>query len=173
MKTKPHKSSQSFNVVDCCLRWFSKPSSMARRASGYTLLEVLAASAVIAVGMTAATSLSSTLMLQEELSWRVAVTRNYQENMARLWQLGIRAEDVMNIMPTQSANALLNQIINGSPIIVQTGTTNPTNLGSMQVAAVTASVNISQNPKVESQGASLTFSAYRPSLPTSLRPPAP
>jgi prepilin-type N-terminal cleavage/methylation domain-containing protein len=145
--------------------------SALRRA--YTLIEVLAASAVVAIGMTAAVSLSSTLMLQEEMTWRVAVTRNYQENMARLWQLGLSPADVVALMPAQSASPLLNQMINGSPTIVETGTTNPGSLGTMQAAAVSASVNISQSPTSESQGAPLTLSVYRASLPATLRPPPP
>ena len=140
---------------------------------GYTLMEVLASSAVVAVGMAAMASLTGTLMLQEELTWRVAVVRNYQENMARVWQLGLRSQDVTNIMPVQSNNALLNQIINGTPAIIQTGTTNPGSLGTMEIAAVTAAVNISQDPLLEKQGAALTLSVYRPSLPAALRPAAP
>ncbi|MES2594662.1 MAG: hypothetical protein V4662_04980 [Verrucomicrobiota bacterium] len=136
-------------------------------------MEVLASSAVVAVGMTAMASLSGTLMIQEELGWRVAVVRNYQENMARVWQLGIDQRQVMNLMPSQADNATLNQIINGTPAIIQTGTTTPTGLGTMQAAAVTAAVNISQDYKTEKQGAPLTLSVYRPSLPTSLRPVVP
>ena len=150
------------------------PSSAPRfQARAYTLIEVLAASAVIAVGVTAAVSLSATLMLQEEMSWRVAVTRNYQENMAKLWQLGLSPADVTALMPVQTASPLLNQALNGNPTLVETGTTNPGTLGSMQSAAVTAAVNISQNPRSEVQGAPLTLNAYRASLPVSLRPAAP
>jgi hypothetical protein len=136
-------------------------------------MEVLAASAVVGIGMTAAVSLSSTLMIQEELSWRVAVVRNYQENMGRLWQLGIRAEDVMNIMPRHGDSPMLNQVVFGTPVIIQTGTSTASGLGSMQAAAVTAAVNISLEPAVKRQGAALTFSVYRPKLPTDLRPAAP
>ncbi len=148
-------------------------SSLPRLRRAYTLIEVLAASAVLAVGMTAAVSLSSTLMLQEEMAWRVSVTRNYQENMARLWQLGLSPADVTALMPLQTVSPLLNSMINGTPYVVETGVTNPGTLGSMQAAAVTASVNISQDPSFESQGAPLTLSVYRPSLPTLLRAPAP
>ncbi|MDZ4286536.1 MAG: prepilin-type N-terminal cleavage/methylation domain-containing protein [Prosthecobacter sp.] len=151
---------------------FLKPINR-RFARAYTLVEVLAASAVVAVGMTAAVSLSATLMIQEEMAWRVAVTRNYQENMARLWQLGLSPADVTALMPTQAASPLLNQMMNGSPTVVETGTTNPGSLGSMQSAAVTAAVNISQNPGSEVQGAPLTLNVYRASLPSSLRPAAP
>ena len=147
--------------------------SISRFARAYTLIEVLAASAVVAVGMTAAVSLSSTLMLQEEMAWRVAVTRNYQENMARLWQLGLSPADVMSLMPEQSASPLLNQMINGTPSIIETGVSDPGSLGKMQAAAVTVSVNVSQTPASESQGAPLTLNVYRASLPTLLRPPPP
>ncbi len=181
MKTKPHRSLQSFTVVDRCLQWLGnrlgKQPSTLRTASlrGYTLIEVLAASAVIAVGMSAAVSLSSTLMLQEELTWRVAVVRNYQENMARLWHLGIRDRDVMTFMPSQDNNALLARIINGTPSITATGVVNPTSLGTMEAAAVTASVNISLegDPRVEQTGTTTTFMIYRPSLPSLIRPPKP
>ena len=47
------------------------------KKAGYTLMEVVAASAVLAVGMTGAVSLSSSIMAQEEITWRVAVARNY------------------------------------------------------------------------------------------------
>ena len=150
------------------------PDNLRSRLSrAYTLMEVLAASAVVGIGMTAAVSLSSTLMIQEELSWRVAVVRNYQENMGRLWQLGVRAEDVMNLMPRHTDSPMLNQVIFGTPVIVQTGVTTTAGLGTMQVAAVTAAVNISLEPAVKRQGAALTFSVYRPKLPTELRPAAP
>lgn len=190
MKTKPHRSLQSFTVVDRCLQWLGKrlgkkPSTprsgltnrqpLSTVPSGYTLIEVLAASAVIAVGMSAAISLSSTLMLQEELTWRVAIVRNYQENMARLWHLGIRDRDVLNFMPSQNNNDLLARILNGTPSIVGTGTVNPTGLGSMEAAAVTAAVNISLegDPRIEQTGTTVSFMIYRPSLPADLRPPKP
>lgn len=145
----------------------------ARAALGYTLIEVLAAAAVVAVSMTGAVALSSTLMLQEEYAWRVAVTRNYQENMIRLWQIGLSTAEVAALMPGQKDNVLLNGIINGTPYIIETGVTNPSGLGTMQAAAVTASVNISQDPRVEQQGAVFTLTGYRPTLPASLRPPRP
>src|SRR6476661_3574701 len=99
-----------------------------RAARAYTLIEVLAASAVVAITMTGAVSLSGTMMLQEEMAWRVAIVRNYQENMARLWQLGLAPADVTALMPAQSASPLLNQVINGAPTVVETGTTNPSGL---------------------------------------------
>lgn len=144
-----------------------------RRA--YTLIEVLAAAAIVAMGMTAAVSLTSSLMTQEELAWRTAITRNYQENMARLWQLGLspsgstNATNISAVMPTPKDSVLLNEAINGTPYLIETGTTNPSDTGTMQSALVTAAVNVSQDPSFESQGSSLTLSVYRPTLPAALR----
>lgn len=142
---------------------------------GFTLIEVLATAAIIAVGTAAAVSLSSSLMLQEELAWRTAVTRNYQENMARLWQLGMSpsgSKDPTNIaavMPTQQDSVRLNEAINGTPFLIETGTANPENLGTLQSAIVSATVNVAADPAQEIQGSTFTLSAYRPSLPGSLR----
>lgn len=142
---------------------------------GYTLIEVLAAGAVISVGMAAAASLASSLMVQEELAWRVSITRNYQENMVRLWQLGLSpagSKDATNIgavMPSQTYSALLNEAINSTPYLIETGSTTPEGLGRLLSAAVTATVNVSSDPKKELEGATFTLTAYRPSLPTSLR----
>ncbi|HCN30983.1 MAG TPA: hypothetical protein DIT64_20165 [Verrucomicrobiales bacterium] len=152
----------------------NRPHHRASRA-GYTLIEVLAAAAVTAIGMSAAISLTSALMLQEELAHRVAITRNYQENMARVWQLGLSAfgtggqASVASVMPTVNDSPMLSDAVTGVPTIIETGTVNPSGLGAMQAAVVTASVNVSQNPRVKIQGNSLTLNVYRPKALTDLR----
>ena len=142
------------------------------RRAGYTLIAVLAAAAIIAVGTTAAVSLSASIMLQEELAFRVAVTRNYQENMIRLWQLGLSPVQVAALMPTQSQNAQLQTAISGTPALVETGLTTVSGI-EVETALCTAVVNISQNPPVEVPGASLSITAFRPRLITQLRTPVP
>jgi prepilin-type N-terminal cleavage/methylation domain-containing protein len=154
-----------------------KTHAPSRRPAGYTLIEVLAASAVLAIGMAASVGLTSSMMLQEELAHRVAVTRNYQENMARLWQLGMGGlgaagvSTVAAVMPAQASCPLLDLAINGTPTLIETGTTNPGGMGQMQSASVTAAVNISQNPnpRIEQQGAIFNLVIYRPTLPQQLR----
>lgn len=171
-------------VVDRCLRWLAKPpstplsglnhrqpSSTARRA-GYTLIEVLAAGAIVSVAATAMVSLSSTLMLQEELATRVAITRNFQENMTRLWQLGLSPVQINSLMPAQAQNMLLQQAVHGTPALVETGLTTINGVV-METARSTAAVNISRDPRNEVEGASFTLTAYRPRLITALRPPPP
>ncbi len=140
-----------------------------RPRRGYTLIEVLAASAVIAVSMAAATSLAASMVFQEELAWRTAITRNYQENMARLWQLGLSPANILAVMPTQNDSTLLNEAINLTPVVTETNMVSPDGLGKLQAATISASVNISSDPKVEVQGAAFTLSVYRASLPAALR----
>lgn len=153
--------------------------TITRSRSAYTLIEVLAAASVIAVGMAAAVTLSSTLMIQEELSWRVAVVRNYQENMARLWQLGIGngslAAEVRALMPDPASNDQLAVCFSVNPTINAIGTTSPAGLGTMERAIVSATVNISLDgdSRVKTAGSASTFYVYRPALPATLRPPRP
>lgn len=177
-----------FAIVCNGWRWFArqpqttannrKQPQTARRGTraGYTLIEVLAAAAIVSMGATAMVSLSATLMLQEEMANRVAVTRNYQECMVRLWQLGLSPVQITALMPSQDQNAVLQQALQGTPALVQTGITNiPSNLGPfpMETARCTTVVNASQDPRVESAGASFTITAHRPRLPIELRPAAP
>lgn len=154
-----------------------RPSTFLRRTA-YTLIEVLAAASIIAIGATAAISLSASSVLQEELAFRVAVTRSYQENMLRLWQLGLPRSQVIGLMPDQDQNTVLQTQIYGStstatgPSFIEAGTTTVSGV-IMETATATAVVNIAQAPPTEAAGATLTLTAYRPRLYTTLRTPAP
>lgn len=146
-----------------------------RLRRGYTLVEVLAAAAIFAVGTAAACSLASSLLLQEELAWRTAITRNYQENMLRLWQLGMGdltsrdATTVAAVMPSPTHSPRLNEALFAVPILIATGTTTVPDLGKMEACTCSASVNISSDPAAKVQGASLSLNAYRASLRSDLR----
>jgi prepilin-type N-terminal cleavage/methylation domain-containing protein len=168
-------------VVGGCLRWLRKPRattgngtlspqrlSTARRAQGFTLIEVLAAAAIISIGMTAMVSLSATLMLQEELANRVSISRNYQENTVRLWQLGLSTVQITALMPSLAQNALLQQALYANPVLVENGLTTVNGVV-METLLCTAVVNSSQTPSVKAVGASFTLTAYRPHLVTTLR----
>ena len=139
----------------------------AQRAA-YTLIEVLAAACIISIGTTAMVSLFSTLMLQEELANRVAITRNYQENTVRLWQLGLSTVQITALMPSLAQNAILQQAMFNNPVLVENGLTTVNGVV-METALCTAIVNISQNPATKAAGASFTLTAYRPHLVTDLR----
>lgn len=149
-----------------------------RLKAGLTLLEVLAAGTIIAIGATAAASLASTSMLQEELAFRVATTRNYQENMLRLWQLGLSPAQILAIMPDQDQNqqlqlALYGTTAGGDGPLLQETALEVLNGVTVETASCQAIVNISQDPGTEILGADLTLRACRPRLITTLRTPAP
>ena len=129
------------------------------------MIEVLAAGAVVAVAVGAAASLSASVSLQEEHARRVAVVRNLQENMARMWQLGLRPNEIANILPL--GNDSLNTALFDQPQIIETG---ETTVGStadpitVETALCRASVNIGLNAVSKEQGAYFEIMACRPSI---------
>ncbi len=133
-----------------------------KRNAGYTLLEVVMAAAVVAVGLGGAVSLSSSMMAQEELTWRVAVSRNYQENWVRLWQLGLTGPEITGIMPSRSGNDLAN-LISTQPSLIETGVVNEDLLANLEGATCSMTIStdhVSSSPA----GATHTITAYRPTL---------
>ncbi len=64
------------------------------RNSGYTLIEVLISSAILLIGISAASSLSLTMVTQEEVNYRISRSLNVLENCARLYQLGIQPANI-------------------------------------------------------------------------------
>lgn len=184
MKILRRQSLPWMTVVDRCLQLFGKPlsttvngaqrpqpPSTARRAPrGYTLIEALAAAAIVSMSATALVSLSSTLMLQEEMALRVSITRNYQENTVRLWQLGLSTAQITALMPALAQNTVLQQAMYTNPTLVESGLTTVNGV-IMETLLCTAVVNSSQNPSTKTAGASFTLTAYRPNLVTILRTP--
>ena len=65
------------------------------RRAAYTLVEVLAASGLIASAIGAASALSMTMARQEELTRGQAAAIRYAEAIARLWQLGVSPSAVL------------------------------------------------------------------------------
>ncbi len=140
----------------------TRPFSSLRRA-GYTLIEVVATAAVIAVGMSGAASLSGTMMAQEDLSWRVAVARNYQENIARLWQLGLSPNETMALIPSASGNPLLSEVVGASPTLTPTGQVNEDLMGVMEAAVCSFTINTA-NVAGAGAGGTNQITIYRPTL---------
>lgn len=69
------------------------------RAAGYSLIEVLVAAAVVAVGLTAATILVGSIMSQQELSLVSLRASNLQEQAVTLYRLGVEPTNIRAIMP--------------------------------------------------------------------------
>ncbi len=83
---------------------------VASRAA-FTLVETLAATVIIGMAITATVALSTTMALQEELSWRTTVGLNMQENASRLWQLGLTPTDIRKVLPQTLGNRALAEIL--------------------------------------------------------------
>ena len=139
------------------------PALHALRRAGYSLIEVVAAGAFVAVGMAGVVSLSTSMMAQEELSWRVSVARNYQENMARLWQLGLTPGEVINLIPSASGNSKLSEVIGTSPTLTATGQVNEDSMGVMESAVCSFTINTA-NVVGAGAGGTNQVTVYRPTL---------
>jgi type II secretory pathway pseudopilin PulG len=72
-----------------------------KKNRGYTLIETLVASAVMMVAVGAASSLSLSMVTQEEMSERTVRVMNHLENVATLYQLGLDSADIANIIPVE------------------------------------------------------------------------
>lgn len=140
------------------------PAIRNKKHRGYTLVEALAAGAVVAVGLVGAASLSSSLVLQEEMIWRNSVTKNYHENMARLWQLGLSPTDAMNIIPRIGGQTKLIQSIDATTAALAPGALySAASVGTMESAAASlaasnAALPAGSTPPLE------TVQVYRRSL---------
>ena len=70
------------------------------RCRAFTLIETLVASAVLMIGISAASSLSLAMMTQEEINRRTAEAFNLQENAVTLYQLGMDTSEIEALLPT-------------------------------------------------------------------------
>jgi prepilin-type N-terminal cleavage/methylation domain-containing protein len=137
---------------------------------GYSLIEVLAASAIVGMGMAAVATLSATVLVQEELSWRVSVALNHQENAARLFLLGFH-----NVAPASNpGEPTISSLLPSNPvldeILVATGSTHvtPTSTavvndalaGTLETSDVSATIRNYDSAGVN--GSTTIMSSYRP-----------
>lgn len=77
------------------------PTYLKNRATtaAYSLVEVLAASGIVAMGVGAAVALSFATTSQEETAHRAARALSIQENAARLFELGLSSNEVLRLLP--------------------------------------------------------------------------
>ncbi|HSJ04654.1 MAG: prepilin-type N-terminal cleavage/methylation domain-containing protein [Verrucomicrobium sp.] len=139
-----------------------------RRPNGYSLIEVLVASALVGVVISATVSLAGTMNLQGETAEINSVAINYQDNAARLWQLGLTPAEVLTLMPHVTNNVILENMIvpygtaPGSQVsFTGEGTTTLSNsMGTVE--DVNCAVTI-RNP-VSTTHRELAVDVYRPSI---------
>ena len=72
-------------------------STAADRA--YSLIEVLIAAGILLTGIAAVAMMAHTMFLQEEANGQVTRALNLQEQAATLWQLGLDADTITNVLP--------------------------------------------------------------------------
>ncbi|MEC5126764.1 type II secretion system protein [Verrucomicrobiales bacterium BCK34] len=80
------------------MKFFSKRSY---RQKGYTLIEALVASGVLLIGVSAACSMSLSLVTQEEINERSVRAFNYLDNAARLYRLGMEPSEIPALLPNE------------------------------------------------------------------------
>ena len=69
------------------------------RARGYSLVEVMLAAAVVAIGLAAAAVLVGTLMQQQELNAASLRAANLQEQAAKLHRLDLNSSAIRGLLP--------------------------------------------------------------------------
>lgn len=100
---------------------------------GYSLVEVLVAAGLLALGIAAAAMLGMTMISQQEANARVVRALNYQEQASRLYQLGLDPSVITNILPLESGVVSLDFATNS----VVAATTNGTEVGTVNMATCT------------------------------------
>jgi len=73
-----------------------------RQSRGYTLVETLVAGGLLALAISAAASLSLTMVSQEEVNLRNARALNLLENSAQLYRLGVEPDRIAGLLPNDS-----------------------------------------------------------------------
>lgn len=89
------------------------------RRCAYTLIEALVASSVLLIGISAAGSLSLSMVTQEEISERSIKAFSYLENAAALYRMGVDPAMIASLLPpepiiTSFTYSNGNQTISGS-----------------------------------------------------------
>lgn len=68
------------------------------RHAGFSLIEVMVAAAIVAVGLTAAAALVGTLMQQEELNSASMRAANMQEQVSKLYRLDMASSTIRGLL---------------------------------------------------------------------------
>jgi prepilin-type N-terminal cleavage/methylation domain-containing protein len=131
--------------------------------SGYTLIEVLVASGLVAAAIGAAARLSIAMTQQEEMARTQARAIRFAEAVARLWQLGVNPSTVML---AQTQDAVLAE--GAAPtamsysISAPAATSMGTDGGIAQGTVESATVTVTYRPYGSPSNATLTLNVLRP-----------
>ena|SRR5436190_23781540 len=136
-----------------------------RRRRGYTLAEVLVASALVGLAMGGAIALSATMNMENETATTVAAALSMQDSAARLWQLGLSATESNAILPqAQNNDRIARAVVSSSGNIVTWGTTTtvvlPNSMGSVEARDNTITI---RNPAGGTDRTNV-ITIYRPTI---------
>jgi len=124
-------------------------------AAGYSLIEVLVAAGILAIGIAAAAVLALTMVSQQEGAARAVRALNYQEQACRLYQFGVAPSVITNILPPESSVTSLTFTTNSLTVA---------NLGTMEFAECSAVVSIGSRFSTSGTSRTLSTAVVRPSI---------
>jgi prepilin-type N-terminal cleavage/methylation domain-containing protein len=133
-----------------------KSSGPLSRRTGYTLIEVLVAMSIIALAIGAASQLSLSQGLTEEMIERENHAINYGENAARLWQLGIDDPSAI-LLASPNSNGTLMSLAIQTPANVDGGE----DYGSLPVQVDGTNVGVTWQPPGSSSTSQISFQVIR------------
>lgn len=126
-----------------------------RPPQAYTLIEVLVAMSIIALAIGAASQLSLSQSITEEVNQKQTIAVNYAENNVRLWQLGVTPSNFLLISRNYDNSAMSCSF--SAVTTTSGGLDNSTNAVQVDRCTVTASWS---PPNVDAV-ATLSFPALR------------
>jgi Tfp pilus assembly protein PilV len=135
---------------------------------GYSFVEVLMASALLGLSIGGAISLSATMNVQHASASAGTIAQNFQDNAARLWQLGMSPTETLAVLPHVADNARLQDAIvptgTGAGVQISFGTAGITTLadsmGTLENVPCTVTI---RNP-VGGADRTNTVQVYRPTI---------
>ncbi len=111
-----------------------------RSQAGYSLVEVLVASGILALGLSAACIMSLAMTTQEEMNQRMARSMNLHENAAALYQLGMEGADLEALLPAHP-NVVFTYAPSPAPAnTLPDASMNIAGLGTMPAKVLTATI---------------------------------
>jgi len=76
------------------------PSAMHGGRAAYSLIEVLIAGAILAIGIAAAALLANSMLVQQEANAQVSSALNLQEQAGKLYRMGLATSEITNVLQT-------------------------------------------------------------------------
>ncbi len=143
----------------CMKTGFVSRIRMLSRPLGYSLVESLVAAAVLGAMFAGAISVVATMNTSERVSRNISVAYNYQDNAAKLWQLGLSPTEVASVMPCTTNNQVLAEVIGSQTAFGANSTVALSNsMGNLECVPITLEI---LNPL--GTGSSLNIAqVYRP-----------